>query len=65
VELYYKLVYKRSFVSNKISCILGLISVLGTSMVANFQEKNTLPAHLFGAFLSFMGGGAWLCFQGI
>ncbi|XP_004597154.2 modulator of macroautophagy TMEM150B [Ochotona princeps] len=41
----------------------GLLCTLGTSMVANFQEKNQLPTHLAGAFLAFIVGNVYFWLQ--
>lgn len=45
------------------SCIMGLVAALGISIVGNFQEKNALIVHLFGAVLAFGVGGVYICIQ--
>lgn len=48
---------------NRLILWTGLLCALGTSMVANFQEKNQRPTHLVGAFLAFIGGNLYFWLQ--
>uniref|UniRef100_A0A8C5LEL1 Transmembrane protein 150B n=2 Tax=Jaculus jaculus TaxID=51337 RepID=A0A8C5LEL1_JACJA len=41
----------------------GLLCVLGTSIVGNFQETNQKPTHLAGAFLAFVLGNLYFWLQ--
>ncbi|XP_053308548.1 modulator of macroautophagy TMEM150B [Spea bombifrons] len=41
---------------NSVSLAMGLLTALGTSIVANFQQSNQLETHLVGAFLAFFVG---------
>ena len=38
---------------NRVSLILGLLSTLGLSLVANFQETSVIVVHFIGAFMCF------------
>ncbi|XP_030051270.1 modulator of macroautophagy TMEM150B [Microcaecilia unicolor] len=48
---------------NTVSLILGMLTILGTSMVGNFQQTNQLETHLVGAFLAFFVGVAYFWLQ--
>lgn len=48
---------------NKLTLLSGLLCALGTSVVANFQEKNQKPTHLVGAFLAFVVGTLYFWLQ--
>uniref|UniRef100_A0A8C5V9M1 Transmembrane protein 150B n=1 Tax=Microcebus murinus TaxID=30608 RepID=A0A8C5V9M1_MICMU len=48
---------------NQLILWTGLFSALGTSVVANFQEKNQKPTHLVGAFLAFILGNLYFWLQ--
>ncbi|XP_022202096.2 DNA damage-regulated autophagy modulator protein 2 [Nilaparvata lugens] len=50
---------------NKIGVWLGLLSCLGLSLVANFQETNVFAIHIFGAFLCFGLGTIYFWLQAI
>ncbi|XP_005413394.1 PREDICTED: transmembrane protein 150B isoform X2 [Chinchilla lanigera] len=48
---------------NQLTLWFGLICVLGTSIVGNFQEKNQKPTHLVGAFFAFVSGNIYFWLQ--
>lgn len=48
---------------NFIAFIIGMISTLGMTMVANFQESAMLRVHLTGAVLCFGGATFYLILQ--
>lgn len=48
---------------NFISCVIGMISTLGMTMVANFQETSMLTVHLIGAVLCFGGASLYIILQ--
>lgn len=48
---------------NIIGMFIGMIASLGVILVGAFQETNVIVAHLVGAFMSFLGGGFYLCIQ--
>ncbi|MEE6483009.1 hypothetical protein FKM82_013405 [Ascaphus truei] len=48
---------------NSASLAMGLISALGTSIVANFQQSIQLETHLIGAFLAFFIGNVYFWLQ--
>ncbi|XP_074660019.1 DNA damage-regulated autophagy modulator protein 1-like isoform X2 [Tubulanus polymorphus] len=54
---------RTSHILNKTSLVLGCISSLGLSIVANFQESNIEPVHLSGASLVFVLGVGYMLTQ--
>ncbi|KAB7495794.1 DNA damage-regulated autophagy modulator protein 2 [Armadillidium nasatum] len=50
---------------NKAAFIVGSLSALGISLVANFQETSVLSIHICGALLAFGGGVAYLWLQAL
>ncbi|XP_046434432.1 DNA damage-regulated autophagy modulator protein 2 isoform X1 [Neodiprion pinetum] len=48
---------------NRAALILGLLTCLGLSMVANFQETNVIVVHLIGALVCFGCGTAYFWTQ--
>ena len=43
--------------------IMGMVSALGVTVVGAFQETNVFTIHVVGAFMSFLGGSIYFCFQ--
>ncbi|XP_067000461.2 DNA damage-regulated autophagy modulator protein 2 [Anabrus simplex] len=50
---------------NRLGVWFGLVSCLGLSFVANFQETNVLTVHLAGAFLCFGFGTVYFWIQAV
>ncbi|XP_015111768.1 DNA damage-regulated autophagy modulator protein 2 [Diachasma alloeum] len=50
---------------NRVAFAVGLISTLGISVVANFQETSVLSVHLIGAIAAFGGGTVYIWLQAI
>lgn len=48
---------------NNWALILGLLAVLGLTIVANFQETSVLLVHFVGAFMCFGCGTAYFWTQ--
>ncbi|XP_063291630.1 modulator of macroautophagy TMEM150B [Pelobates fuscus] len=48
---------------NSASLAMGLLTALGTSIVANFQQSIQLQVHLVGAFLAFFVGNVYFWMQ--
>ncbi|XP_015599824.1 DNA damage-regulated autophagy modulator protein 2 [Cephus cinctus] len=48
---------------NRMALIMGMISTIGLSIVANFQETSVVVVHLIGAFMCFGGGTAYFWTQ--
>ncbi|XP_018421840.1 PREDICTED: transmembrane protein 150B [Nanorana parkeri] len=48
---------------NSATLAMGLLSALGTSLVANFQQSNQIETHLVGAFLAFFVGNIYFWLQ--
>lgn len=49
--------------SNQMILCSGLLCILGTSIVGNFQHQHQLPTHLTGAFLAFFVGTFYFWLQ--
>jgi hypothetical protein len=64
VAEYYSWKYANdSSVVNKVALCMGITSVIGSSIVANFQEDNLRIVHLLGVLFAFVGGNIWILFQ--
>ncbi|KAH3727651.1 DNA damage-regulated autophagy modulator protein 2-like isoform X3 [Dreissena polymorpha] len=48
---------------NTAAYIIGLLTVLGVSIVGNFQETNVIGVHLLGAFMGFVVGFVYFVLQ--
>lgn len=48
---------------NRATLVLGLLSILGMSVVATFQETSVMTVHLLGAMLFFLSGVLYISFQ--
>jgi len=48
---------------NLMGLVMGFISALGASVVGSFQETRVFTLHVLGAFMAFLGGSIYFCFQ--